>query len=86
MPGSYSRPVERPSGAGSHLLAQQPLHAIDFGVRRDALEVVAHHAASERAVSGIGGDVDRRRLRIEPCEERGERQLRLAVLADHDRS
>ena len=72
------------NGAGSHLLAQQPLHAIDFAVRRDPLEVVAHHAASERAVSGIGGDVDRRRLRIEPCEERGERQLRLAVLADHD--
>ena len=76
------RQTERPS---RHLLAHERAHAPDFVRRRDALEIVAHHARPDHPMSHIGRDIDRGRLRVDARENRGERILRPAILPGHDR-
>ena len=51
---------------------------------RRTAEIVAHHLAAQGAVADVRGDVERGRALLQRLEEGAEREVRAAVLADHD--
>ena len=68
-----------------HLFPQNLPHPFNFRWIRRTLVVVAHDFATDRAVSDVRRDVDRRWLRVELAEKRSERESRGAVLSRDDR-